>query len=64
MLRVFTYLDDFIRNCFLLVLSSIPLFCAISFSFKGFGNYCNPKNKQDKTLWHQTALQTDIQKNI
>lgn len=39
------YLNDFIWYSFLLVLGSVPLFCAVSFSFKGLGNYCNPKGK-------------------
>lgn len=42
------YLNDFIWYSFLLVLGSVPLFCAVSFSFKGLGNYCNPKGKQKK----------------
>lgn len=47
-LEALTCLNNFIRNRFLLVLCSIPVFCSISFSFKGLGNYCNSENKEAK----------------
>lgn len=53
MLQILTCLNNFIRNCFLLVLCSIPLFCSISFSFKRLGNYCNSENRRDKAFWHE-----------
>lgn len=42
------YLNDFIGYSFLFVVGSIPLFCAISFAFKRFGNYCNPRDRWKK----------------
>lgn len=48
MLQILTCLNNFIGNCFLLVLCSIPVLCSISFSFKRLGNYCNSENKETK----------------
>lgn len=44
----YPYLNDFIWYSFLFVVGSIPFFCAIGFSFKRFGNYCNPRDRWKK----------------